>query len=92
LIEEDPARPGPAEASIVGGPKVWQLVAHWKVNNRNDHIVAAEYDLPLATVQIALWYYAAHSQEIQARIRKNAVRDQAIMELSREAQEMGMYD
>jgi uncharacterized protein (DUF433 family) len=94
LIEEDPAHPGAgaAEASIAGGPKVWQLVEYWRANNRNDRSVADHYDLPLATVHIVLWYYAAHYRDINARIRRNQQQTAAITELAAIAQEMGMYD
>jgi uncharacterized protein (DUF433 family) len=93
LIEEDPARPGPAEARIAGtGLKVWALVGHWQAVGKDAHQVARDYELPLATVQIVLWYYAAHYRDINARIRRNAAQGEAITELAREAQEMGMYD
>ncbi len=72
LIEENAARPGAAHARVAGGPPVWVLVAHWRAVGRDEAQVAMDYGLPLATVQIALWYYAAHYQDINARIRQNA--------------------
>lgn len=92
LIEENPKHPGAAHARVAGGPFVWELVAHWRQHNRNIHKVAEHFGLPLETVRIVLWYYAANYKDINDRIRQSAAQAEAITELSAIAQEMGMYE
>ncbi|MDR2214941.1 MAG: hypothetical protein LBE59_03755 [Nevskiaceae bacterium] len=70
-------RDGPAgrRAGLAAGPDVWELVAAVRASQaRGDAAVdgvAAEFDLPVGRVRIALAYYGAYAAEIDAEIAAN---------------------
>jgi hypothetical protein len=56
---------------LIGGPDVWEVIAVAK-DNRGDLAETAAYlELSLGLVQAATTYYAAHPDEIDARIERN---------------------
>lgn len=71
-------RTGPTgrRAALAGGPDVWEIMQTVKSGKaRGDAAVTATadlLDLTEAQVRIAVRYYAAYSDEIDERIRRNA--------------------
>lgn len=81
---------GPAQdrrAALAGGPDVWEIVARLREldgsEERRVATLAEESELHPRQIRIAVDYAAAHSDEIEARIRRN---EQA-SEISRRAAE-----
>ena len=73
-IEEDPYRPGVADARLTGyGVPVWALVGHLPAVQNLRHKVADDYDLPEEAVQATTVYYDQHRCEIDARIAANTI-------------------
>ncbi|MGH2584285.1 MAG: DUF433 domain-containing protein [Dehalococcoidia bacterium] len=73
-IEENPAKPGPADARLVGyGVPVWALIGYLPAVGNRARQVAADYDLPLEAVEAALAFYGRHQAVIDARIAANRV-------------------
>ncbi len=74
-IEENPLRPGPADARLKDyGTAVWALVSYLDRAVHGDIEQAAmDYDVPVEAVQAALAYYHRHKAPIDARILLNAV-------------------
>ncbi|MEJ1088358.1 hypothetical protein WDU99_08520 [Microbacterium sp. Mu-80] len=70
-------RDGPSgrRASLAVGPDVWEIASALRdVDARGDaavDAVAADFDLTPASVRIALAYYGAHADEIDAEIAEN---------------------
>ena len=72
-IEEDPFRPGPADARLRGsGVHVWILAAQLPAFNGDATALAAAYHLPLEAITAALAYYRRHQKPIDALIARNA--------------------
>jgi uncharacterized protein (DUF433 family) len=73
-IEEDPYRPGPADARLKEyGTAVWALISYLdRALGGNVEQAAADYEVPVAAVQAALAYYRRHRKPIDARIALNA--------------------
>jgi uncharacterized protein (DUF433 family) len=73
-IEENPAKPGPADARLIGyGVPVWALIGYLPAVGHRARNVAADYDLPPEAVEAALAYYKRHRAVIDARIAANRV-------------------
>jgi uncharacterized protein (DUF433 family) len=73
-IEENPAKPGPADARLIGyGVPVWALIGYLPAVGRRAQSVAADYDLPLEAVEAALAYYKQHQSAIDARLAANRI-------------------
>jgi uncharacterized protein (DUF433 family) len=73
-IEEDPYRPGPADAQLKEyGTAVWALISYLdRALGGNVEQAAADYEVPLAAVEAALAYYRRHRELVDARIALNA--------------------
>ncbi|MBI3978530.1 MAG: DUF433 domain-containing protein [Chloroflexi bacterium] len=72
-VEEDPRRPGPAEARLrASSVPVWILVAQLDAANGDPARLAGDYHLPREAVEAALAYYRRHKRPIDARIALNA--------------------
>src|SRR5688572_7963149 len=71
-------RDGPSgrRAGLAAGPDVWEVVAALReVDVRGDaavEAIAADLDLTASKVQIAVAYYGAYSQEVDAEIDENS--------------------
>jgi uncharacterized protein (DUF433 family) len=73
-IEENPAKPGPADARLIGyGVPVWALIGYLSAVGHRARDVAADYDLPMEAVEAALAYYKHHQAVIDARLAANHV-------------------
>jgi uncharacterized protein (DUF433 family) len=72
-IEENPDRPGPADARLrrVAVP-VWALVNYWRIAEEDAERVAADYEIPRDAVLAVLAYYRRQRSVIDARIAANA--------------------
>ena len=76
-IEEDPQRPGPADARLKeAGTAVWALLSYLQlaVGNKIEQ-AASDYGVPPEAVEAALAYYRQspeHKRVIDARITLNA--------------------
>jgi uncharacterized protein (DUF433 family) len=72
-IELNPQRPGLDRARLKdSGVSVWALISYLKYAARGDIArVAADYDVPVESVEAALAYYEQHSEAIDARIAAN---------------------
>ena len=76
-IEENPQRPGPADARLKeSGTAVWALLSYLQlaVGNKIEQ-AAADYGVPPEAVEAALAYYRQspeHKRVIDARISLNA--------------------
>lgn len=83
-------KPGPSgrRAALAGGPDVWEIVSALRDARggeaRRVRAVAEEFGLHERQVVLALDYAAAHSEEIEERIRVN---DEAMDESERIAAE-----
>jgi uncharacterized protein (DUF433 family) len=66
-------RAGPAgrRAAVVGGPDVWEIVETFLAEKRNIGAAARYLNLPNGLVRAAIDYYADHTDEIEAWIRRN---------------------
>ncbi len=88
-------RPGPngRRAGLIRGPDVWQVVDVLKRYGRTEDAIAeaAEYlNLDPSEIRIAVRYYAAHTSEIDERIRLNdEAADRLEAELGREQDALG---
>jgi hypothetical protein len=73
-IEENPLRPGPADARLKdAGTAVWALVSYLDRAVGGDVARAAgDYDVPVDAMEAALTYYRQHKQAIDARIAVSA--------------------
>lgn len=72
-IEDDPRRPGPANARLVRyGVNVWALIVYWKEAEGNVDLVIRDYAVPEAAVQAAIAYYRRNPAVIDARIELNS--------------------
>ena len=73
-IEENPHKPGPADARLKdAGTAVWALVSHLDRAVGGDVAqVALDYQVPVEAVQTARAYYKRHRKLIDARIALNA--------------------
>jgi hypothetical protein len=58
-------------ARLIGGPDVWELIAVAQDHDGDLAETAAYLELPLGLAQAAAAYYAAHKDEIDARIERN---------------------
>jgi uncharacterized protein (DUF433 family) len=73
-IEENPAKPGPADARLIGyGVPVWALIGYLPAVGHRARRVAADYDLPVEAVEAALAFYKRYQAVIEARIAANRV-------------------
>lgn len=73
-IEENPTKPGSADARLIGyGVPVWALIGYLPAVGGQARKVAADYDLPVEAVEAALAYYEQHRAVIDARIAANRV-------------------
>jgi len=73
-IEENPAKPGPADARLIGyGVPVWALIGYLPAVGHRAWKVAADYDLPVEAVEAALAFHKQHQAVIDARIAANRV-------------------
>jgi hypothetical protein len=66
-------RDGPAgrRAGLAAGPDVWQVIEVFHAEDQSVEGTAANLELPTRLVNIALGYYAAYREEIEARIESN---------------------
>jgi len=59
----------PADARVVySGVHVWALVGYLRANGNDVAAAAADYDLPVESVNAALLYYDRHRAVIDARL------------------------
>jgi uncharacterized protein (DUF433 family) len=73
-IEENPAKPGLADARLIGyAVPVWALIGYLPAVGHRADKVAEDYDLPVEAVEAALAYYRQHQDVIDARIAANRV-------------------
>ena len=72
-IEVDPYHPGPANARLRrSGVPVWAVVGYYLYAAEKDEgVVARDYDLSAGEVRAALRYYRKHRPEIDGRIADN---------------------
>lgn len=72
-VEQNPHRPGLGDARVIGsGVSVAAIFTALLTAGGDRRAVAADYDLPEAAVQAAIWYYALHKDEVDARIARDA--------------------
>jgi uncharacterized protein (DUF433 family) len=76
-IEEDPVRPGPSEARLVGsGVHVWAIIGTLRLSEGPmDHLaarVAVYYDIPVEAVTAAIRYFDQHRIAILGRLAANS--------------------
>jgi uncharacterized protein (DUF433 family) len=68
-IQENPHRPGPADAILRdSGVSVWVLVEAYRASGNDADRVARAWDIPREAVDPALAYFAEHTAAIDARI------------------------
>jgi uncharacterized protein (DUF433 family) len=71
-IQENPNKPGIANAGILGSRLgVWVLIEQLQLDDWNLADVAESYELPTEAVEAAVAYYERHQAEIDARIVRN---------------------
>jgi uncharacterized protein (DUF433 family) len=72
-IEDDPRRPGPANARLRGsGVPVWAIIGYYLDVARGDtREVARAYDVSLNAVLAAVQFYERHRAEIDGRRGSN---------------------
>lgn len=71
-IEQDPGRPGPAEARLVHfATPVWAIIGYLQVADWSTHDAAVAYDIPEDVVLAAIAYYQRHRGAIDARLEAN---------------------
>jgi uncharacterized protein (DUF433 family) len=75
-VEEDPRRPGPADARLAdSGVPIWALIGYLRAATAGDLIqTAADYQVPVDAVRAAVAYYNRqdHRPLIDALIALNA--------------------
>jgi uncharacterized protein (DUF433 family) len=73
-VEENPRRPGPADARLKeSGIELWALISYLDLAVAGDVAQAAEdYEIPAAAVQAARAYYGRHRAPLDARIAISA--------------------
>jgi hypothetical protein len=73
-IEDDPYRPGPADARLKEyGTAIWALISYMDRALGGDvEQTAADYEVPVAAVEAARAYYNRHRELVDARIALNA--------------------
>ncbi len=73
-IEENPHKPGPADARLKdAGTAIWALISYLDRAVDGDMAQAAlDYQVPLEAIQAARAYYKQHRKLIDARIALNA--------------------
>jgi len=68
-IEEDPSRPGPADARLIQyGVPVWTLIGSVQAVDGEAERVSQDYQLPVEAVEAAIIYYLRHKAAIDARL------------------------
>jgi uncharacterized protein (DUF433 family) len=68
-IEQDPSRPGPADARIIQyGVPVWTLVGSVQAADGEAEPVSRDYQIPVEAVEAAIVYYLRHKAAIDARL------------------------
>lgn len=72
-IENDPRRPGPANARLRwSGVPVWAIAGYYlDVANGDVAAVARAYEVPLDAIHAAVKFYERHRGEIDARREEN---------------------
>ena len=71
-IEQDPYRPGKADARIKNeGVHVWALIGHMPEERRDATEIALAYRLPLEAVHAAIAFYERYRCIIDDRIAAN---------------------
>ncbi len=73
-IEEDPARPGPADARLrEAGTPIWALISYLdRAVEGNLAAAARDFEVPVEAVLAARAYYRRHQKLIDARIALSA--------------------
>ncbi len=72
-VEQDPSRPGPADARLIqSGVPVWMVAGYIHAAAGDVERVAADYHLPLEAVEAAFVYHLRHKAAIDARLAANA--------------------
>ena len=68
-IEQDPSRPGPADARLVEyALPVWSLVGAVHAADGEAERVSQDYQIPVEAVEAAIVYYLRHKAAIDARL------------------------
>jgi uncharacterized protein (DUF433 family) len=68
-IEQDPSRPGPADARLVQyALPVWTLVGAVHAVDGEAERVSQDYQIPVEAVEAAIVYYLRHKAAIDARL------------------------
>jgi uncharacterized protein (DUF433 family) len=73
-VEENPRRPGPADARLKDwGIELWALLSYLdRAVAGNVAQAAADYEIPVEAVEAARAYYRRHRQPLDARIAISA--------------------
>jgi hypothetical protein len=66
---------GRRKAKLLGGPDVWSVIFIARSHDMNPEETAQHLEIPVASVRLALAYYEAYPDEIDARLRRTAEHD-----------------